>query len=330
MKKSIIITLTALILVITGCSKDEILNFGDEDVYPLTGLDAGNDVNNRTVGVMVNNHPSARPQTGLSEADIVFEILAEGDITRFLALFQSEQPEVVGPVRSAREYYFELAKGYDALYVYHGSAKKVEKLLQASGVDSINGAFHDDDKVLFKREDFRVAPHNSYLLFDAVYDQAEADDLKIESKQKSLTFLNEDDEIEGESAERVQINYSSSGSPTVEFAYDETNETYLRYNDSEQTVELSDDTPIEVENVFIVETDHEVIDDEGRRKIDIESGGQGKLIQKGKVQSVEWENSDGRIFPVKDGEKIGLAKGKTWINVIPTSYGLDEAVTISN
>src|SRR5690625_5457997 len=100
-------------------------------------------------------------------------MLTEGYITRFLAHFQSEQPEKVGPVRSAREYFFELAKGYDALYVYHGSAKKVEKLLQASGVDSINGTSHDDDGNLFMRDSSRVAPHNSYLLFESVYDKAE-------------------------------------------------------------------------------------------------------------------------------------------------------------
>lgn len=324
MKKILGIICVGLLIVIAGCSKD-ILNKGETDVYPLTGLEAADDVNNRPVGVMVNNHPDARPQTGLSEADIVFEILAEGNITRFLAIFQSNQSETVGPVRSAREYYFELAKGYDALYVYHGSAKKVEKLLQASGVDSINGAFHDDDKTLFKREDFRVAPHNSYLLFDAVYDQAEKEDFKIESNQKPLTFLDEADDIEGESAESIEINYASS---LVEYTYDATNESYVRYNDNEQTVELADDTPIEVDNVFIVKMDHEVIDSEGRRAIDIESGGEAYLIQKGKVQTVTWENSDGRIVPVEDGNELGLVKGKTWINVVPTTYELNKEINI--
>src|SRR5699024_7087415 len=200
-------------------------------------------------------------------------MLTEGNITRFLALFQSQQPEKVGPVRSAREYFFELAKGYDALYVYHGSAKKVEKLLQASGVDSINGTSHDDDGNLFMRDSSRVAPHNSYLLFESVYDKAEADGFNVENKQKPLTLLTE--EVEGEDAQNIQINYATSGSPVVEFTYDETNESYLRYNDSEQTVELSDETPIEVENVFIAEMDHEVIDKEGRRAIDLESGGNG-------------------------------------------------------
>src|SRR5699024_3580070 len=139
----------------------------------------------------------------------------------------------------------------------------------------------------------------------------------VENKQKPLTFLTEEDEVEGEDAQNIQINYATSGSPVVEFTYDETNESYLRYNDSEQTVELSDETPIEVENVFIAEMDHEVIDKEGRRAIDLESGGNGYLIQKGKGQTVEWENSDGRIVPTKDGEEIGLVKGQTWINIIP-------------
>ncbi len=320
MKKKLGLMFIVLLFALVGCSK------GD-GTYPLTGLKSEDDANNRTLGVMVNNHPDARPQTGLSDADIVFEILSEGNVTRFLALFQSNIPEVAGPVRSAREYYFELAKGYDALYVYHGSAKKVEKLLQKSGVDSINGAFHDDDKVLFKREDFRVAPHNSYVFLDAVYDQAEKEDFKIENKQKPLTFLDDGDKVEGESAEKISINYSNS---LVEFAYDATNETYLRYNDNEQTVELADQTPIEVENVFIVKMDHEVIDSEGRRAIDIEAGGEGYLIQQGKVQTVEWENSDGRIVPVKDNKEIGFVKGQTWINVVPTTYELNNEITITN
>ena len=88
-----------------------------ENVYPLTGIKTNDPVDQRIIGVMVNNHAKARPQTGLSQADIVFEILAEGPITRFLALFQSELPEEIGPVRSAREYYFELAEDYGAIYL---------------------------------------------------------------------------------------------------------------------------------------------------------------------------------------------------------------------
>src|SRR5699024_7936919 len=123
MKTKIGIVLVIFIFILAGCS----FNSKNNEIYPLTGLKADKDKNNRPISVMVNNHTDARPQTGLSEADMVFKILEESNIKRFLEIFQSEQPKVVGPVRSAREYYFKLAKGYDALYVYHGSAKKVEK-----------------------------------------------------------------------------------------------------------------------------------------------------------------------------------------------------------
>src|SRR5699024_11037020 len=105
-----------------------------------------------------------------------------------------------------------------------------------------------------------------------------------------LTILREEDEVEGEEAENIQINYAASGSPVVEFTYDETNESYLRHNDSEQAVEVTDETPMEVEDAVITAMDHEVIDKEGRRAIGLESGGNGYLIQKGKVQTVEWED----------------------------------------
>lgn len=332
MKNKLLLCALILLIAVSGCSsgKENSKSTKNPKYYPLTGLEVEGDATNRPVGVMINNQVEARPQTGLSQADIVFEILTEGNITRFLAVFQSEEPDVVGPVRSAREYFFELAKGYDALYVYHGSAKKVEKKLQASGVDSINGSFHDDDGKLFKREDFRVAPHNSYLLFGEVSDFAKSEGYEIESKQEPLTFLKKNAEIEGEQAHKVSISYSASDNPLVEFVYEDAKEGYSRYNDKEQTVELSNNKPIQVENVFVIEAPHEIIDEEGRRSVDMKSGGKGLLFQKGKMQTVEWKNDNGRIIPLKEGAEIGFVPGQTWINVIPTSFGLDQTVEISN
>lgn len=79
---------------------------------------------------MINNHPKARPQTGLTEADIVYEVLAEGEVTRFLAIFQSSNPKLIGPVRSSRDYYIELAKGYNSLYIAHGYSPEAKNYLQ--------------------------------------------------------------------------------------------------------------------------------------------------------------------------------------------------------
>ncbi|MFD2045201.1 DUF3048 domain-containing protein [Ornithinibacillus salinisoli] len=303
-----------------------------EHVYPLTGIGTNEDIDNRVVGVMVNNHSKARPQTGLSQADIVFEILAEGSITRFLALFHSEQPEVVGPVRSAREYYFDLANRYGALYVYHGAAKFVDEMIVNRGINFLNGSIYDNDGHLFKREDFRVAPHNSYLLFNSVYEVAEEKGYDVTGDYDSLPFLSEEEvsEISGEAAGHVAITYYTNPMNLVEYEYDPVTEKYSRYNDHEQTVELETEEPIQLDNIFIVETPHEVIDDAGRREVDLQSGGNAYLLQKGKIQQVEWENRDGKLIPVKDGEPIGFVPGKTWVNVVPTNPGMNQSVIITN
>lgn len=302
----------------------------EEIVAPLTGVAIDEPTNNRIVGVMVNNHSKARPQTGLSKADLVFEILAEGQITRFLAMFQSEIPDVVGPVRSAREYYFNLANDYNALYVYHGAANFVNDMIMNRGIEHLNGSLYDNDGNLFKRESFRKAPHNSYLQLGAVYDVAKSKGYETTSDIEPLTFVKSDKEISGDPAQHAEIVYSDQPMEIVEYDYSASDEVYTRYNDREQTVELNTEEPIQVANVFIVETPHEVIDDAGRRAVDMESGGNAYLLQKGKVQQLQWENREGRIVPVKDGEIVGFVPGKTWINVIPTSPGLTESVNITN
>src|SRR5699024_10612055 len=172
-RRPVILLIIVSAILFVACTKKDETNgvtsklFGNKDksdtvyTYPFTGLETTEEPNNRAVAVMVNNQIQARPQSGLHEADIVFELLAEGNITRFLALYQSTLPERVGPVRSAREYYFNIANGYDAIYVYHGAAKFVDKMIAERGIENLNAAQSDNDGELFVRESFRVAPHNS-------------------------------------------------------------------------------------------------------------------------------------------------------------------------
>lgn len=339
-KTSLIILIIAITLIAVACSKkDEGAKekgsttnneaTPETNIYPYTGIKTDDEVTDRAIAVMVNNHPQARPQSGLSKADIVFEMLTEGDITRFLAIYQSTAPEVVGPVRSAREYFFTLAdEGYDAIYVYHGAANFVNDMIKTRGIENLPGAVYDNDGHLFVRESFRKAPHNSYFQFGAAYDVAEEKGYDTKLNYEALLFTDDESDVEGEEANSVQINYSSTS--TVRFDYDESDQKYTRYNDGEQTVELDTNEPIKVDNVFVVETEHRVIDEERRRFIDIESGGSAYLFQRGKVQKIDWENRDGRIIPVKDGQVVPFVPGQTWINFVPTTpaKGVSEQIQI--
>lgn len=303
-----------------------------KNIYPLTGEKTNDDVSHRIMAVMVNNHSYARPQSGLNDADLVYEVLAEGSITRFVAFYHSKQPEMVGPIRSAREYYYTIAKGYNAIYLYHGAAEYIENQLKAGAIDHLNGMYYDNDRNLFKRETFRSAPHNSYILLDAVYDVAKQKGYAVTNNHEPLPFLTEDEiqSLDGQEASSVKITYSNTPQETVTFKYNPEEETYARFNDGEATVDYHSKEATMVDNIFIVETGHRVIDSKLRRDIDLNSGGNGYLIQKGQVQQVTWKNEDGRIYPFKDGKKLGFVPGKTWVNVVPEQPGISQSVSITS
>src|SRR5690625_3285673 len=189
MKKYTIIFVALLLIGLVACSKktdnnenvdqpekeppDQVKEDVEYHVFPFTGLETTDDISQRAIAVMVSNQKQARPQSGVSKADIVFEMLTEGNVTRYMAIFHSNPPDAVGPVRSAREYFFTLADNYDAIYVYQGAADFINDMILQRDIDHIHGAHYDNDGHLFVREDFRVTPHNSYLQFGAVYDVAQ-------------------------------------------------------------------------------------------------------------------------------------------------------------
>lgn len=329
MVKKLCTFMIIFIVLLAGCKADdnpESVNEKGNTVYPLTGLEADKEADHRAIAVMVNNHPAARPQSGLSKADIVYEILAESNITRFLAVYQSEFPDTFGPVRSARDYYIRLAKGYDSLFVFHGWSPEAKKLIESDYIDNLNGLKYDG--TLFERASFREAPHNSYITYDHVMEGAKEKGYDMDIGAPAYTFMTEDEEneVEGDSYSKAFISYSSE-SFDVTYEYDEGSETYARYTAGVRTEDYGTNDPVEIDNILIIEAEHEVIDKKGRRDIDLESGGDAYLLQKGKLLKIQWESNDNRIVPVLDGKEVKLVPGKTWINVIPTS-GLTQSVTL--
>jgi hypothetical protein len=337
----------AVLLLISGCSDkketatkpqekekvvDKVVEKEEEKqevayYFPLTGVKSEIQTEGRAVAVMINNHPKARPQSGLNKADIVYELLAEGDVTRFLAVFQSEQPGNIGPIRSARDYYIELAKGLNALYIAHGYSPEAKLMLDNNYVDNINGMAYDG--TLFKRSSSRKAPHNSYITFENVMKGAELKQISLATNPPSFKFLTEEGQknLTGNDAKSVMISYSKGGVSNSIYDFDPALGKYKRFIDGEQSVDLESGQPVLLDNLFIVEAAHKVIDSEGRRDINMKSGGKAYLVQMGKVNEITWENRDGRIVPVKDGAEVPLVPGKTWVNVVPANPGLTQSVS---
>ena len=112
---------------------------------------------------MIEYCPAARPQSGLSEAGVVFEAVAEGGITRFLALFQDTKPAYVGPVRSSRPYYIRWLLGFDATYAHAGGSPQALQDINTLNVKNLD---HGANGSTFDRVSNRYAPHNLYTSID--------------------------------------------------------------------------------------------------------------------------------------------------------------------
>lgn len=340
MLRSVIACFAVILLLLTGCKnpedepvkehkEKEIGDVQKEEVFsnffPLTGLGTKEASRDRAVAVMINNHTAARPQSGLDKADVVYELLAEGSLTRFLAIFQSEKPDNIGPVRSARDYYIELAKGYNSFFVAHGYSPDAKKMLDNRYIDNINGIQYDGS--LFKRSKNRKAPHNSYITYENILIGANKKKYDMNQVPEPLLFLSKDEQkqLGDPTVTKVTVSYISKPF-AVTYEYDEEIEKYKRFSNGAQTVDYNTGNPVLLDNVFVVETKHEVVDSAGRRKIDLNSGGKAYLFQKGTLKAVEWKNVNNRILPVVNGVVIGFVPGKTWINIIPTNPGISKAV----
>lgn len=327
-------------LLVAGCGKEEQEEIGLAEVpkenkvdaseelkyiYPLTGIATNDETDQRAVAAMVNNHPKARPQSGISQADIVYELLAEGDVTRFLAIYQSEKPDRIGPIRSARDYYIRLAEGLDSIYVCHGYSPEAKEMLKEGFVDSLNGLAYDG--TLFERDKSRKAPHNSYITYENIMEGAGENGFEVTGAPDSLPFLTEEEarSIAGEEVAQATVKYgSSSFDATYEYDLDEGK--YIRSVDGEQTIDAETDREVLLDNVIVMEAPHAVIDQEGRRSIDLTGNGEAYLLQKGKLVEIQWKNIDNVLRFEKDGEPVKFVPGKTWVNIVPDNPGLGSAV----
>jgi len=126
----------------------------------LSGLQVDPSINQLPVtGVMVENEIAARPQSGLDQAGVVFEALAEGGITRFIALYQDTQPSYIGPIRSARPYYVSWCMGFDCDYAHVGGSPDALNDITAWGTKDLNEFYNGG---AYQRITSRAAPHNVY------------------------------------------------------------------------------------------------------------------------------------------------------------------------
>ncbi|MEX2414720.1 MAG: DUF3048 domain-containing protein [Paenibacillaceae bacterium] len=283
--------------------------------YPLTGMGSDVDVKSRPMMFMVENQSKARPQDGLHLADIVYEILAEGEITRFIAVYQSQEAPVIGPVRSIRPYFVQIGYGLDALVVHAGWSQDAMNMIVAKKVAHFDEVYGDG--AYYWRDKIRKAPHNLYTSTELIRKGALKKKFREEWTGPSLTFYSDKETpvITGQPAATVTIPYIQGY--TVGYRYDAMNQRYNRIMAGKLHKDKTTGTQLTAENIIIAFSKHIILDNAGRRKVDVIGPGEGYIIQRGQLRNITWENKDGIIRSYIDGREVELLPGQTWIHVVP-------------
>ncbi|MEG0260228.1 MAG: DUF3048 domain-containing protein [Lysinibacillus sp.] len=338
--KKLLLAIAMSSLLIGGCTKDSTDGeksdiVGDEGnveqsekfYAPLTGEEVEQEVTQRPIMITVNNHPEARPQSGLASADMVYEMEAEGNVTRFLAVYQSELPEKVGPVRSARSYFINLSKGLDAFYVAHGYSEEAKSMLEKGVVDNINGMQHDG--TLFKRSSDRVAPHNSYITSENIMKGAEQVNASMNYSKKVLqAFYEPEDSVKiGTETNQIDVSFGKSKYFQNTYLFNPEGNDYERQSGGVTTKDMLTGEALKLSNVLFFEMEQKTIDSVGRQDINLTSGGNAYVFQNGYMREVKWANKDGIPVAVEEtGELVKLVPGQSWIHFVSTSPGLAASV----
>jgi len=347
MKKFLALVLCSVMLF-SACSSDEpVLNevegnnnvevteeIEEPDPYegmainPLTGLYIDEaDAHRRAVAVVINNLPKALPQSGIGEADIYYEVLAEGGITRLVALFQSLKSEKIGPVRSARDYFTYFALDNDAVFVHHGGSGTGYEAIKNRSINNLDGmscqAFWRD-QVRFNTPG--MYEHSSYTDGAGILESAKDYGYSMaENDAPMFKFSEEEVMPTGEGAVDIMLDFSAEQKSN--FVYSESKGEYYRYQSGEAHIDELTGETIAVKNVLVQFANMFVIpgDEAGRREVELVGSGTGYYFTNGKYEAVSWVKNS-YSSPTKwygsDGKELELNKGKTFICVYPEGFNV--------
>lgn len=280
--------------------------------YPLTGLPAGSETETSRPVLMVkiDNHPRARPQVGLDKADLVFDLRAEG-ITRFAAVFQSQMPDPVGPVRSSRTSDFDLLRGFDRpLYASSGGNDYVAAGLKQLPIVSLTNLTRQE----YFRDGSRPAPHNLFINTSDLYALAPDD---MPTPGPWFTYRHDGQGLP-DSAVAVNgpVRISFRGSPVVTHTWSPAVKGWLRTQDQNPHTTAEGDQ-LAPENVVITVTDYSTSPaDSISPEVRSTGGGPAVVLTDGHAIVGQWsrpEAQDPLELTDGNGDVIALTPGRTWI-----------------
>ncbi len=287
----------------------------------LTGLELSDEATTKktVTAVMIENSLDARPQSGLQDAEVVYEAIAEGGITRFAALYQQNQPELIGPVRSLRMYYLDWIAPYDPSIAHVGGS--------LYSLQEVRNGNHKDIDQFFNASTYwrasdRYAPHNVYT------SSAKLNELNTSKGYTSANPqpLPHGDSPLGSAAPANQINVTMSSAPyNSNWNYDTGSKSYLRSQAGEPHMDR-EKGQLSAQVVVVLDMQMDLVMEDGWRENYHTAGtGDAMIFAGGTAMSAVWhkENMGQQLsFTSKqDGKPLPLPRGKTWISAVPVNEG---------
>ena len=326
LKKLLLVGLVATTLVACGKTtenknQEPEVKEPEKIVYytPLTHEERDNEdqAKKKIFAVMLDNHDDARPQAQISKADIIYEYRVEGEFTRYMALFQSNFPENVGPVRSARPYFVQTAKEYNAIYAHWGgSVAGLEEVKKRNVVDldgiALEGIVFHRNKNVGKR-----APHNGYISLPELEKYLVEKGVDVNDNTASLNFYDKEANIEGLDVKEITLNFNNRYK--TKFIYDEATGKYKYIRQGQPVIDEATGQEFDTDNLVVLFQKGVVAGPKGTLKMANIGTGTGLLLQKGKLAPINWEkeNEDARtILKYPDGTEVKFYPGRTFFSIV--------------
>ncbi len=293
------------------------------EVSKMSGLDVPIGTNLTPVtAVMIENSPDARPQSGLKDASVIFEAIAEGGITRFSALYQDTAPEYIGPIRSVRPYYLDWIWPFDASIAHVGGAPQALSDIKKLKIKDLDQFANSGS---YSRITSRFAPHNVYTSI-----------AKLQELEKSKGYTTADFTGFARKAEAkaavptaATVDLSISGFYyNVHYVYDPTTNSYLRSEGGELHTDEKSGKQLAPKVVVAIVMKRGIASDGQHTDYTTVGSGHMYVFQDGVVQEGTW-NKTGRqaqwTFTAADGSALTFNPGQTWITMVDSNSSVTYA-----
>ncbi len=285
---------------------------------------------NRPIAVMIDNDSEdSRPQIGLENAYLIYEIIVEGGASRIMALFKDYNIEKIGPVRSSRHYFLDYALENEAIYAHAGWSPQAQRDIPRLGVNNINGINGGDGVNFWRDYTYDKTWHNLYTSTVKLSEYAKnTKGYNTKAGESPIKFAKKDNAPEGDICNSVSFAYSNMYK--VSYSYNSETEMYER-NINSKAHSSQTGEQFTAKNIIIYNVGNYTLNDgqnKGRQDLTNTGSGDGWYISMGKAEKINWSKASREaktVYTKADGTALEVNPGITYIQIIPKG----NAVTIN-